>query len=99
MHYSFDFAQQVHYPSDPMQPGPMYFLVPRKCGLFGVCCEALPQQINYLIDEAVVVGKGSNAVISYLHDFFAHWGLGEETAIIVRGRTRTIMSFVICSRE
>jgi len=39
MHYSFDFAQQVHYPSSPLQPGPMYFLVPRKCGIFGVCCE------------------------------------------------------------
>ncbi|KAL0964106.1 hypothetical protein UPYG_G00318760 [Umbra pygmaea] len=38
MHYSFDFAQQVHYPSDSMQPGPKYFLT-RKCGLFGVCCE------------------------------------------------------------
>ena len=25
MHYSFDFAQQVHYPSNAAQPGPMYF--------------------------------------------------------------------------
>ena len=24
-HYSFDFAQQVHYPSNPLQPGPIYF--------------------------------------------------------------------------
>ena len=24
MHYSFDFAQQVHYPSNAAQPGPMY---------------------------------------------------------------------------
>jgi len=31
VHYSFDYAQQVHYPSDPLQPGPMYFLCPRKC--------------------------------------------------------------------
>jgi len=23
MHYSFDFAQQVHYPSSPLQPGLM----------------------------------------------------------------------------
>ena len=29
-HYSFDYAQQVHYPSDPLQPGPIYFLTPRK---------------------------------------------------------------------
>ena len=35
VHYSFDFAQQVHYPSDPQQPGPLYFLTPRKCAVFG----------------------------------------------------------------
>ena len=77
MHYSFDFAQQVHLPSDPLQPGPMYFLTPRKCGIFGVCCEALPMQINYLIDEAASASKGSSAVISYLHHFFKTHGLGE----------------------
>ena len=32
-HYSFDFAQQVHYPSDPWQPGPMYFRTPWCFGL------------------------------------------------------------------
>ena len=41
-HYSFDYAQQVHYPSNPLQPGPIYFLTPRKCTIFGVNCEALP---------------------------------------------------------
>ena len=46
-HYSFDFAQQVHLPSDPLQPGPIYFLTPRKCVLFGVCCEAIPLQVRY----------------------------------------------------
>ena len=66
MHYSFDYAQQVHLPSSPMQPGPLYFLVPRKWGLFGVCCEAISKQINFLIDEAHLVSKGSNAVISFL---------------------------------
>jgi hypothetical protein len=72
MHYSFDFAQQIHYPYSPYQPGPIYFLTPRKCAIFGVCCEALPQQINYLIDEGMSSSKGSNAVISYLHHFFGH---------------------------
>ena len=77
-HYSFDMAQQVFYPNDPLQPGPMYFLTPRKYAIFGVCCESLPRQINYLIDEAVDVGKGSNAIISMLHHFFVHHGLGEK---------------------
>ena len=77
MHYSFDMAQQVHYPSDPLQPGPIYFVTPRKCALFGVCCEAIPRQINYLIDEAMDVGKGSNAIVNMLHHFFETHGLGE----------------------
>ena len=47
VHYSFDFAQQVHLPSNPMQPGPIYFLAPRKCGIFGVCCEGIPKQVLY----------------------------------------------------
>ena len=38
-HYSFDYAQQVHYPADPQQPGPIYFKTPRKCGIFGVMAE------------------------------------------------------------
>ena len=33
--------QQVFCPNNPLQPGPMYFLTPGKCAIFGVCCEAL----------------------------------------------------------
>ena len=63
MHYLFDFAQQIHIPSNPMQPGPIYFKTPRKCGIFGVMCEAIPRQVNYLIDEASVIGKEANTTI------------------------------------
>ena len=66
VHYSFDYAQQVHYPFDPLQPGPNYFLMPKKCTVFGVACEALPCQINFLTDEAGDCGKGANIVISRL---------------------------------
>lgn len=55
----------------------MYFLCPRKVGIFGVCCEGLPQQVNFLIDESHNVSKGSSAVISYLHYFFENYALGE----------------------
>lgn len=77
-HYSFDYAQQVHFPHDPLQPGPIYFLTPRKCTVFGVNCEAIPRQVNFLTDESGEVGKGANAVISRLHYFFEHHGLGEK---------------------
>jgi len=65
VHYSYDYAQQLHYPADPYQPGPIYFKTPRKCGLFGVCCEAIPRQVNFLIDENVQMGKGANRTINY----------------------------------
>ena len=68
---------QMMYPDDPMQPGPIYFLVPRRCGLFGVHAEGISAQINYLVDEAVATGKGSNCVISYLHHYLANFGMGE----------------------
>ncbi len=73
-----DDAQQVHYPSDPMQPGPIFFLTPHKCSIFGVCCEALPRQVNFLTDEASECGKGASIIISQLHYFFTHHGLGEK---------------------
>ena len=76
-HYSFDFAQQVHYPSDPLQPVPIYFKCPRKCGMFGIACEAFPRQVNFLLDESVHTGKGANTVVSMLHYFFDHDGVGE----------------------
>ena len=44
---------------------------------FGICCESLPCQINYLIDESVATGKGANAPISYVHDFLENHGAGE----------------------
>ena len=77
-HYSFDMAQQVFYPYDPQQAGPMYFLTPRKCAIFGVCCKAIPRQVNYPTDESVDTGKGANAIISMLHHFFEVQGLGEQ---------------------
>ena len=82
VHYSFDYAQQVQLPSNPMQPGPIYFKVPRKVGIFGICCESLPRQVNFLIDEAGNMGKDANATISYLHYFFANHGLGETEVLL-----------------
>ena len=78
VHYSFDMAQQVHYPSNPLQPGPIYFLTPRKCALFGVCCEAIPRQVTYLICEASDTKKGANTIVSLLHHFFQVHTLGES---------------------
>lgn len=69
VHYSFDFAQQIHFLSSPQQVGPLYFLTPWKCQLFGVCSEVKAEQVNYLIDENDYAGKGANTVVSLLHHY------------------------------
>ena len=76
IHYSFDFAQLIHILSNPMQPRPIYFKTPRKCGIFGVVCEAIPRQVNYLIDEASDIGKGANTTVSFVHHYLHDHGLG-----------------------
>ena len=82
MHYSFDYAQQIHYPYNDQQPGPAYFLTARKCQLFGVCCEAQSKQVNYLIDEAENTGKGANTTISLVHHYLENHSLAEENALL-----------------
>ena len=60
-----------------LTPYSIYFLTPRKCALFGVCCVALPRQVTYLIDEATDTGKGANSIVSMLQHFFKVHSLGE----------------------
>ena len=38
--------------------------------------------ITYLIDESFNVGKGANSIISMLHHFFEHHGLGQTEAYL-----------------
>ena len=72
MHYSFDYAQQIHYPFYAQQPGPFFFKTPRKCGIFGVSCEATSSQVNYLIDES------DDATISLVYHYLQNHGLKEK---------------------
>ncbi|XP_069108896.1 LOW QUALITY PROTEIN: uncharacterized protein [Argopecten irradians] len=83
-HYSWDFAQQVHFSHHAQQVGPIFFKTPRKCSVFGICSEGSGQQVFYLVDEAESsgVGKGANSVISMVHHYFHHHGHGEEIANI-----------------
>ena len=77
-HFSFDYAQQVFFPSNPLQPGPVYFLTTRKCSVFGINCEAIPRQVNILTDESGETGKGAKAVVSRVHHFLETTSLGEK---------------------
>jgi len=80
-HYSWDYAQQTHYPHNPFQPGPIYFKTPRKCGIFSVCNDSINIQMNYLIDEVISTGKGANTTISYFHHYLENYGIGEKRGL------------------
>ena len=77
-HYSYNFAQQIHYPYDSQQTGPEYFKTARKCGLFGVCNDGNNKQVLYLIDEAENPGKGADCVISSVHHYLENYAEGEK---------------------
>lgn len=66
---SFDYAQNVAYPSSPQQVGSSYFKANRKCTIFGIKNERTHVQTNFLVDEKDNVGKGANATISMIHSF------------------------------
>lgn len=78
IHYSFDFAQQVHIPFDSQQPGPIYFLTPYKIGIFGIMNDTVKTQHNFLIPEAIQISKGANAIVSFLHYYLENHSFGEK---------------------
>lgn len=66
---SFDYAQNVTYPSSPQQVGASHFKSNRKCSVFGVNSEKTHVQTNSLVDEKYSTGKGANSTISMLHSY------------------------------
>ncbi len=77
-HYSWDFAQQLQYPFEEQHVGPIFFKIPRRAQLFGICRAGIPRQYNYLIDEEDFLEKNANTVISLVDHFFTNYGLGEK---------------------
>lgn len=96
-HYSFDMAQQVHIPSYPLQPGPIYFLVP--FGILGVMCETSNKQVNYLITESVCSTKGSNLITSLFHHYLEENGRGEDVIYIHADNCVSKITTTFCSPD
>ena len=93
-HYSWDYAQQLHYPTNPQQPGPIYFKTARKCSIFGIVNEGSGTQFNYLIDESVAVGKSAISTISYVHHYFQRYGMEWE-----KGRPASMLAIAQVNLE
>ena len=68
--------------------GRFFFKTPRKVQIFGVNCDGIPKQINYLLDEADTIGQdgkkshGANTIVSLLYHFFEEHAQGEEQCFL-----------------
>lgn len=64
-------------PYHAQQVGPLFYKVPFRVQIFGICNDAVPFQANYLFNEKETIGvngsksHGPNAVISMLHHYLA----------------------------
>ena len=48
-----------------------------KCAIFGICCEGILRQVNYLVNEVLDMRKGGNTVVSIIHLFLSTNSLGK----------------------
>ncbi|KAG9295841.1 hypothetical protein G9A89_009070 [Geosiphon pyriformis] len=56
----------------------IYYLSPRKVHLFGIQNEAVREQINYVLDEGKIIGKGPNGTLSLVFDGIKKLNKGEK---------------------
>ena len=93
--YSFDFAQQLQFLSNPLQPRLIYFKGPRKCSLFGVNCELSSDRSTISWIRVFVLGKVLTASYHFCIISLKILGLEKSTficrQIIVPGRTRILL--------
>ena len=68
---------------DPFQPGPIYFLTPRKCAIFGVCCEADPRQITKIKQHWSITCLVLCRLTIYLINEACNTGKGGNTIILM----------------
>ena len=54
-------------PHSDQQIGKVYYLSARKVHLFGIQNEAVREQINYVLDENELLGKGPNGTLKQLN--------------------------------
>ncbi|KAG9298968.1 hypothetical protein G9A89_020281 [Geosiphon pyriformis] len=72
------YTQNVHVPHSDQQVNKIYYLSPRKVHLFGIQDEAVREQINYVLDENEIIGKGPNGTLSMVFNGIKRLNKGEK---------------------
>ena len=65
-------------PHSDQQIGKVYYLSASKVRLFGIQDEAVREQINYVLDENELLGKGPNSTLSIAFDGIKLLNKGEK---------------------
>ena len=65
-------------PHSDQQIGKVYYLSARKVHLFGIQDEAVQEQINYVLDENELLGKGPNGTLSLVFNGIKQLNRGEK---------------------
>src|SRR5436309_734133 len=60
------------------QVSKIYYLSPCKVHLFGIQDEAIREQINYVLNEDEIIGKGPNGTLSMIFDGIKKLNKGEK---------------------
>ena len=68
----------VHVPNLDQQVSKIYYLSPCKVHLFGIQDEAIRVQINYVLNENEIIGKGLNGILSMIFDGIKKLNKGEK---------------------
>jgi len=83
-HICYDWAQSVAAPYSPQQVGSIYFKIPFKINIFGICTQRDNGdnfQLNYTIGEdelPEVISKGANTTLNMVFDFLQKIRGGEK---------------------
>jgi hypothetical protein len=88
-HICYDWAQNVSAPYSPQQVGPIYFKIPFKINVFGICTQndkGENYQLNYTIGEDELpegTSKGANTTLNMVFDFLQKIHHGDEKDLYV----------------
>ena len=80
-------------PHSDQQIGKVYYLSARKVHLFGIQDEAVHEQLNYVLDENELLGKGLNSMLSLVFNEIKQLNRGEKHLTMLVNKTKTMPPF------
>ncbi|RIB16589.1 hypothetical protein C2G38_2189560 [Gigaspora rosea] len=87
------------FPILDQQVSKIYYLSLRKVHLFGIQDKAVCEQINYVLDEDEIIGKGPNGTLSMVFDGIKRLNKGEKHLKITCDNAEILKGFIKHSND